>query len=102
VVCSAGFESIAEAACLGKPVLAIPVEGHHEQELNALDAFRCGLAVAADRYDLERVPAAPNQSALVRFRSWVRESDARLQASVQAALSHSATRASRPPVAEPG
>lgn len=102
VVCSAGFESIAEAACLGKPVLAIPVEGHHEQELNALDAFRCGLAVAADRYDLERVPAAPNQSALMRFQSWVRESDARLQASVQAALTHSPTRASRPPVAEPG
>ena len=85
VVCSAGFESIAEAASLGKPVLAIPVEGHLEQQLNALDASRCGLAVAATRYDLERLPTEADPPALERFRSWLCESDARLSASVQAA-----------------
>ena len=86
VVCSAGFESIAEAASLGKPVLAIPVEGHLEQQLNALDASRCGLAVAATHYDLERIPTEANQPAVERFRSWLRESDARLSSSVQAAM----------------
>lgn len=102
VVCSAGFESIAEAACLGKPVLAVPVEGHREQQLNAIDAFRCGLAVAATRFDLERMPAAPNLSALSRFQSWMRESEARLAASVQAAFTHSPGRVNRSSAAERG
>lgn len=84
VVCSAGFESIAEAASLGKPALAIPVEGHSEQQLNANDAFHCGLAAAGSSFDLEKLPAAVDEAASIRYRDWLNESDARLSAAVNA------------------
>ena len=35
---TAGFESVCEAMCLGKPVMMVPVEGHFEQYCNARDA----------------------------------------------------------------
>jgi uncharacterized protein (TIGR00661 family) len=38
VICTAGFETVAEALYLGKPVLMQPVFGHMEQEFNAKDA----------------------------------------------------------------
>jgi hypothetical protein len=38
VVCTAGFESVSEAAWLGKPLFLVPVENHVEQQVNALDA----------------------------------------------------------------
>lgn len=47
---TAGFESICEAAYLGKPILMVP--SHIEQKCNALDATRCGVGIAADRFDL--------------------------------------------------
>jgi uncharacterized protein (TIGR00661 family) len=52
VACTAGFESLNEAAWLGKPLLVVPVENHVEQHLNALDAQKAGLAVAATSFDL--------------------------------------------------
>lgn len=47
---TAGFESICEAAYLGKPILMVP--SHIEQKCNALDATRCGVGIASDRFDL--------------------------------------------------
>ncbi len=44
VVSTAGFESVCEAAYLGKRILLIPSKNHFEQECNALDAARAGLA----------------------------------------------------------
>lgn len=87
VVCTAGFESLSEAAWLGKPVLAIPVEGHIEQALNAADAERCGLGVASREFSLDRVlsltrPRAAQQS----FRVWMKESDSRLSRAVGLAV----------------
>jgi uncharacterized protein (TIGR00661 family) len=78
VVCSAGFESLSEAAWLGKPALAVPVEGHIEQMLNALDLERAGLGRACGRFDLSRLDDLKVGSAHERFQGWVRESDARL------------------------
>ncbi len=46
VACTAGFESLSEAAWLGKPLLVVPVENHVEQHLNALDLR--SLATQAD------------------------------------------------------
>ena len=86
VVCTAGFEAISEAAWLGKPVLAVPVEGHIEQALNAVDAEQCGLAIAGQRFDLDRLlEAPPNRMARARFRHWLGESDQRLEVAVTAA-----------------
>lgn len=44
LLCTAGFESLAEAAYLGKKIIAVPTEGHFEQYFNALDAEDYGIA----------------------------------------------------------
>jgi hypothetical protein len=44
VICTAGFDTVAEAFCLGIPVYIIPSENHYEQYCNALDASRTGMA----------------------------------------------------------
>ena len=47
LVTTAGFESMCEAAYLGKPMVLVPVEGHFEQLCNATDAAAHGLALHA-------------------------------------------------------
>lgn len=42
VISTAGFESVAEAMLLGKPVLMVPMKNHYEQTCNALDGERAG------------------------------------------------------------
>lgn len=44
LVTTAGFESMCEAAYLGKPMVLVPVEGHFEQRCNAFDAAAHGIA----------------------------------------------------------
>lgn len=75
VVCSAGFESLSEAAWLRKPALAVPVEGHIEQMLNANDLEKAGLGVAARGFDLGRLKGWKDGVAHDRFADWVRRSD---------------------------
>ena len=87
VVCSAGFESIAEAASLGKPILAVPVEGHIEQQLNAIDASQSGLAVTARDFNLDPLLESGARPPDGRFREWLKESDCRLEAALKAAVS---------------
>jgi uncharacterized protein (TIGR00661 family) len=82
VVCSAGFESLSEAAWLRKPSLAVPVEGHIEQMLNAHDLQLCGLGVAATRFDLDRLQNFKAGAAHRRFADWVRRSDDKLDEAV--------------------
>ncbi|MEI6342570.1 MAG: glycosyltransferase family protein [Verrucomicrobiota bacterium] len=86
VLCSAGFESLSEAGWLGKPTLAVPIEGHREQTLNAADAAGVGLCTTSPHPDLDRLPSAPSPTQTSRFRSWVLQSDARLDASVALAI----------------
>jgi uncharacterized protein (TIGR00661 family) len=71
VVCTAGFESVSEAAYLGKPVLMIPVQNHIEQYLNALDAVNAGLGLRDTDFHLSRLLAPGLPSGGQKFRDWV-------------------------------
>lgn len=51
IICSAGFETITEAAYLGKKVWVIPTRNHYEQECNAADAERAGVAKKINTFD---------------------------------------------------
>jgi uncharacterized protein (TIGR00661 family) len=71
VVCTAGFESVSEAAYLRKPLFMVPVENHVEQQINALDAVACGFGFtgAWDNLDaLLDLPARPENRA---YPSWL-------------------------------
>jgi len=73
IVTTAGFESVCEAAYLGKPVLMIPQPNHFEQAGNAIDGQRAGVGIAADRFDLNLLlNYLPNHNPQVseRFRHW--------------------------------
>lgn len=97
VICSAGFESLSEAGWLGKPTLAVPVEGHVEQWLNATDAEAAGLCRLVKVPGLAFVSTQPEPARHARFRSWILQSDARLDASVALARDrHRAALGSRP------
>ena len=75
VACTAGFESLNEAAWLGKPLLVVPVENHVEQHLNALDAEKAGLALAATRFDLTPLLRRRKPANLDGYRTWVRRAE---------------------------
>ena len=73
VATTAGFESLNEAAWLGKPLLVVPVANHVEQYLNALDAEKAGLAVAATHFDLTPLLKASEAPQLESYRDWIRQ-----------------------------
>ncbi len=73
VVTTAGFESVCEAAYLGKPVLMIPQPNHYEQACNAIDGQRAGVGLASDKFDLDQLlDYLPDYDASLsdRFRAW--------------------------------
>ncbi len=72
VACTAGFESLNEAAWLGKPLLVVPVANHIEQHLNALDAEKAGLAIAASGFDLTPLLRSRPSGSRAAYRDWVR------------------------------
>jgi uncharacterized protein (TIGR00661 family) len=78
VACTAGFESLCEAAYLGKPLFLMPVENHIEQRLNALDAVRTGLGVADTYWNLDRLAELPERLDNARFRSWFNRTESLL------------------------
>lgn len=53
LLCTAGFESLCEAAYLGKKIVAVPTEGHFEQYFNALDAQKYGIAKYQKRFHID-------------------------------------------------
>lgn len=53
LISTAGFESVAEAMYLGKPVMMVPVPNHIEQMINAFDGERAGAGFAAENFDLD-------------------------------------------------
>ena len=71
VVCTAGFESVSEAAWLGKPLFLVPVENHVEQQVNAIDAQQFGLGVAEKSFNLDRLRELPDRLPVENFRAWV-------------------------------
>ncbi len=75
VVCTAGFESVCEAAWLGKPLFVVPVENHAEQRLNALEVVRAGFGIADRAFNLDRLRELPPRLDNRRFRAWVAQAD---------------------------
>ena len=72
---TAGFESVCEAAFLGKPISVVPTFKHVEQHGNALDAQRAGLALWRRDFDLTDFLSRLegwDYSALEEYRAWVR------------------------------
>lgn len=73
-VSTAGFDSISEAAFLGKNILMVPTKNHFEQECNAVDAHRAHLAIFAPEFNLDLI--ADNKKthsdlSLKAYREWV-------------------------------
>ena len=69
VICTAGFETVSEAAYLGKRLVLVPVENHFEQELNALDAVKCGIGSFSKTFNLTLFDKIrPPENSL--FKSW--------------------------------
>jgi uncharacterized protein (TIGR00661 family) len=83
VACTAGFESLNEAAWLGKPLLVVPVANHVEQHLNALDAEKAGLALAATSFDLTPLLRRWKTGNLEAYRSWLRKAGSSLLSVVE-------------------
>lgn len=78
---TAGFESVCEAAFLGKPVMVVPTGNHLEQQCNALDAQRAGIATWQNRFDLTQFVAGldvVDPGPRERFRGWVLEAGDRI------------------------
>ena len=89
VVCTAGFESVSEAAWLGKPLFLVPVENHVEQQVNALDAQQFGLGIAEKSFNLDRLAELPDQLPTEPFRAWLESAPEKLFLAIEHAI-HSA------------
>jgi len=85
VVCTAGFESVSEAAWLGKPLFLVPVENHVEQQVNALDAQQSGLGIASNNFDLDRLAQLPDRLSSGKFCNWVGRAPETIIAAIQRA-----------------
>jgi uncharacterized protein (TIGR00661 family) len=86
VACTAGFESLGEAAYLGKPLFLVPVENHVEQRINAIDATRMGLGVTDSSFNLDRLSELPPALANDGYRAWVGRADSILLQSLEHAV----------------
>jgi uncharacterized protein (TIGR00661 family) len=86
VVSTAGFESVCEAAWLGKPLFLVPVENHIEQQLNALDAQQFGIGIAADNFNLDRLAELPDRLPTEKFRAWTGCASKKLFTAIEHAL----------------
>jgi uncharacterized protein (TIGR00661 family) len=75
VACTAGFESLAEAAFLGKPLFLVPVENHVEQQINAIDAVKSGLGVADKSFNLDRLAELPDRLDNAKFLAWLNRAE---------------------------
>jgi UDP:flavonoid glycosyltransferase YjiC (YdhE family) len=75
VACTAGFESLAEAAYLGKPLFLVPVENHIEQQVNAIDAVRAGLGVADKSFNLDRLAELPERLDNTKYLAWLNRAE---------------------------
>ncbi len=83
VVCTAGFESVSEAAWLGKPLFLVPVENHVEQQVNALDAQQFGIGIAETTFNLDRLRELPDRLPTEKFRRWVASAPQKLFAVIE-------------------
>ncbi len=77
VATTSGFECMAEAMYLGKPLLLNPVRKHFEQHCNAVDGTRMGAALESDDFNLNKlarfIPAYRFDA--TGFRQWVERAE---------------------------
>ena len=66
LISTTGFESVCEAAYLGKPVFLIPTENHYEQHGNRKDAIRAGMAMDYRDFDENAIKQKDASS----FKNW--------------------------------
>ena len=89
LITTAGFESVCEAMYLGKPVLAVPVEGHYEQYCNSLDAAGAGAGLASRHFDIDAflrfVPTY--RSPAPAFHRWAHQAETRFVEALEATAS---------------
>ncbi len=96
VVCTAGFESVSEAAWLGKPLFMVPVEDHVEQMINALDAVNLGLGLTDRKFRLDLLKQLPERSENQTFRKWVGRGESVLERMLGQALAGAGKRVVSP------
>lgn len=89
VVCTAGFESVSEAAWLGKPLFLVPVENHVEQQVNAIDAQQFGIGLADRTFNLDRLAELPDRLPTEKFRAWMDAAPKKLFQALEQALNSS-------------
>jgi len=93
IVTTAGFQAVAEARWLGKPVMVIATPGHVEQRWNAQETVASGGGIMGDRFDpsalLDYLPAHRTDTAA--YRSWVLEGRKRLLGLIERMPTASAT-----------
>ncbi len=99
VACTAGFESVCEAAYLGKPLLMIPVENHVEQYLNACDAEHAGLGWRDQDFRLSRLLAPGLAGAPAAIRRWIERAEQVAMHAVEAAAGRRSVEITPLPVA---
>jgi uncharacterized protein (TIGR00661 family) len=95
VACTAGFESVSEAAYLGKPLFLVPVENHVEQQVNALDATRAGLGITNRSFNLDRLRELPERLDNSKFRAWLNRADSLLLQTLERAVQGTRSEAPR-------
>jgi uncharacterized protein (TIGR00661 family) len=89
VVCTAGFESVSEAAWLGKPLFLVPVENHVEQQVNAIDAQQFGIGLAEKSFNLDRLAELPDRLPTEKFREWISRAAEQLFTAIEHAVKSS-------------
>lgn len=86
VVSTAGFESVSEAAYLGKPLFLVPGENHVEQQINAIDATRIRWGATDTQFNLDRLAELPDALNGNEFRAWIRRAESLLLRTVESAV----------------
>jgi uncharacterized protein (TIGR00661 family) len=98
VACTAGFESVCEAAWFGKPILVVPVANHSEQEVNADEAARLPFGAQAASFDLGRLLAIPTPVHNAAEREWIGQAEPMLLRALETVMARSHTTAPSPAV----
>lgn len=100
VVCTAGFESVAEAAYLGKPVQVVPVDRHFEQHCNAHDVEHAGVGRWTSGFDLDPIlrMTTRDHSPADALRRWVSAGRRRFVQAIEETAARSTSTSSGPPV----
>jgi uncharacterized protein (TIGR00661 family) len=80
LISTAGFESVAEAMYLKKPVMMVPVPNHIEQLINAYDGEISGAGIAAKSFDLEIFKDYLTQNRLANneYEVWIQKTNLKI------------------------